>query len=247
MSLTMKKSPSTIREIELAIESGLEQLRNVPLNEQISLALRYLVPPGRKVNVQLEEDGRKKRSTAAASNWSPELGEVVIYSEPLDSGADALKEPPPNLTPLTRGVESAAPQPLKLSPTLLPLPSTAPEANLLNITSLQVQQCCEALAEAEKAGKLFIALKWFRDEALPSHNFDWTASADTRQRVLAAAIEGGAVQTKRIPNPKSALHPTTTISLSREIASRTLPSRFNPIPIAGEPVSETILRDRGSL
>ncbi len=240
------QSPSTVSDIERTIQVGLEALRDAPLSDQIASALKFLVPPGYRPIAQLEEDGRKKRSTAAASNWTPETGEIVIYFEPLESQVEAPKGLSPKEAPLPRRVELATPQSFKLSPTPSPS-STIHEANLPKVTELQIQQCCEALAEAEKAGKLFIAFKWFRDEALSSHNFEWAASADTRQRILAAAIESGAIQTKRIPNPKSAIHPTTTIFLNREMASRTLPSRFNPIPIAGEPVSETILRDRGSL
>ena len=245
MSSSEVHLPSTISDIERTVQDGLEALRDAPLSDQIASALKFLVPPGYRPIAQLEEDGRKKRSTAAASNWTPETGEIVIYFEPLDSRLDELKATPPSLTPLRRKVEHATPQTFKLSPTpSSPIATT--QANLPNVTQLQIQQCCEALAEAEKAGKLFIAFKWFRDEALPSHSFDWAVSADTRQRVLAAAIDSGAIQTKRIPNPKSALHPTTTVSLNREMASRTLPSRFNPIPVQGEPVSTTILRDRGS-
>jgi hypothetical protein len=247
MSVNPSAAPSTISDIEQTLQIGLEALRNAPLNEQIASALKFLVPPGYKPIAQLEEDGRKKRSTAAASNWTPETGEIVIYFEPLDKLTDAPAGPPANLTPFRRQTETVPSQSFALSPAPAPLLSAGAETDPSEIPSLQIQQCCEALAEAEKAGKLFIAFKWFRDEALPAHNFDWSASLDMRQRVLAKAVEMGAIQTKPIRNPRSPEHPTTTISLNRTEASRFIPSRFHPIPVQGEPVSATILRDRGSI
>src|SRR5271156_3223783 len=82
-------TPSTISDLEQTVQNGLEAMRNAPLSEQITSALKYLVPSGYKPIVQLEEDGRKKRSTAAASNWTPETGEIVIYFEPLGKREDA--------------------------------------------------------------------------------------------------------------------------------------------------------------
>ncbi len=254
MSSSEFHSPSTISDIERTVQVGLEALRNAPLSDQIASALKFLVPPGYRPIAQLEEDGRKKRSTADASNWTPETGEIVIYFEPLQSQADVPKAPPPNRRELPQSkprslspVPSSTPSLRSLSPAPSSPNSSGAEASPEEITSIQLQQCCDALAEAEKAGKLFIAFKWFRDEALLPYNFDWAASAETRQRVLAAAIESGAIQTKRIPNPKSTLHPTTTVSLNRAHSSRPVASRFHPIAVQGEPVSATILRDRGSL
>src|ERR1700690_1691750 len=74
-------SEPTISDIEQTVQNGLEALRDAPLNDQISAALKFLVPAGYRPVAQLEEDGRKKRSTAAASNWNPETGEIVIYFE----------------------------------------------------------------------------------------------------------------------------------------------------------------------
>ena len=93
------KPPSTISDIEQTVQTGLEALRNAPLSEQIASALKFLVPPGYRPIAQLEEDGRKKRSTAAASNWSPATGEIVIYFKPLEgrthAPADSAETPAP--------------------------------------------------------------------------------------------------------------------------------------------------------
>ena len=66
---------STINDVENAIQAGLEALRNAPLSKTITAALSFLAPEGFTPVIQLEEDGRKKRNTAAASNWSPEKNE----------------------------------------------------------------------------------------------------------------------------------------------------------------------------
>ena len=115
------------------------------------------------------------------------------------------------------------------------------------VTPLSIKQCCEALNEAEKAGKAFIALKWFRDSDLIARDYAWTASLATRQAVLAKAIEVGAVLTTQIPNPKAPQHPTTTVKLNRESEyALSVAPRFQPIRAKdGASASELLLRDRG--
>jgi hypothetical protein len=196
----------------------------------VKVGLNFLLRPGYRPVIQLEEDGRKKRSNASASNWNPETGEIVIFFEREDASERGRSLDP-------------RPSPEPQAPSGLP-------ANFYlasEVTSLQVQQCCEALGEAEKAGKAFIALKWFRDDALQSHHYPWAEDSEIRQRVLAAAIEAGAIRTSKIPNPKNPQFPTTTVSLNRERPQSGVTARFNPVPVRGEPVSYTIMRDRGSL
>jgi len=115
------------------------------------------------------------------------------------------------------------------------------------VTEEQIQQLCLALAEAEKAGRAFIALKRFRDEELTTHGYAWAGSLAHRQAVLARAIESGAVTTSQIPNPKAPQHPTTTVKLNRESEyAKTVAPRFQPIRAkGGASASEIILRDRG--
>jgi hypothetical protein len=107
-----------------------------------------------------------------------------------------------------------------------------------------------SLAEAEKAGKAFIALKWFRDNELTTHGYAWADSLAHRQAVLAKAFEVGAIQTTPIPNPKAPQHPTTTIRLNRESKyAQAVAPRFQPIQLRGDgpSASEILLRDRGRL
>jgi len=239
---------ATISDIEQIIASALEALRPAPLSQNITSAFPYLLPSGMRLRVQLEEDGRKKRSTAAASNWNPETGEIVLYFEPADPESSA--GPASKLNP------AIAPQSVPTSSGFIPFERAKrfanedlQTANTPDVTPLQIQQCCEALAEAEKAGKAFIALKWFRDSGLMGIGHSWADSLSHRQAVIAKAIEVGAILTAPIPNPKAPQHPTTTVRLNRESEyAKTVTRRFQPIrPRGGESASEILLRDRGRL
>jgi hypothetical protein len=268
MALHINLAPTpepTISDVEQIVQSGLEALRNAPLNDKITAALKFLTPPGYRPIAQLEEDRRKKRSTAAASNWTPETGEIVIYFEPLVQASSNLAAPkpssqPPTNTPSSRWAElqREADAGKRYDPVLM----TTAEREISSerrvrqfvgeaveplVTEEQIQQLCLALAEAEKAGRAFIALKRFRDEELTTHGYAWAGSLAHRQAVLARAIESGAVTTSQIPNPKAPQHPTTTVKLNRESEyAKTVAPRFQPIRAkGGASASEIILRDRG--
>jgi hypothetical protein len=234
--------PTTINDIEQIIASALEALRPAPLSQNITSAFPYLLPSGMRLRVQLEEDGRKKRSTAAASNWNPETGEIVLYYERADPASTVNPSIAPQSGPTSSGFIPFDRAQRVSNEDLQSL--DAPE-----VTQLQIQQCCEALAEAEKAGKAFIALKWFRDTALMDRGYPWADSLAYRQTVIAKAIEVGAIITSPIANPRAPQHPTTTVKLNRESEyAKTVTRRFQPIrPRGGESASEIILRDRGRL
>ncbi len=76
--------------------------------------------------------------------------------------------------------------------------------------------------------------------------FRWNQHPETRQVVLAEAIQRGVVLTSKIANPKTPAYPTTTIRLNRTEAG--IPEeaqRFHPIEVLGEPVTVAIDEDRG--
>ena len=240
MSTLAMPSPDpspTIRDYERQIENVFDRVRlssektsHTEALELLSRLRDLIAPINFRCGVQLEEDGRKKRSTATAANWKFDTGEVVIFFEQLSSVQE----------PLSTSVEQ------KAKP-IIPMPDMeAAQEEVSSGKETDLQQCCQALSDAEKAGKQFIALKWFRDLALPALPYEWARNADSRQRVLAIAIDCGAIQIKKIPNPKSPMHPTTTIALNRASSIVSVPSRFNPVPIKGEPASATLLRDRGT-
>jgi hypothetical protein len=112
----------------------------------------------------------------------------------------------------------------------------------------RVKELCAALAEAERGGHAFIALKWFRDSFLPRKTYRWNQHPESRQAVLAEAIQRGVVLTSKIANPKTPAYPTTTIRLNR--AEANIPDeaqRFHPVAVSGGSVVEVLEEERGVL
>jgi hypothetical protein len=121
-----------------------------------------------------------------------------------------------------------------------------PRAKTLN-RARDVEEICRALAEAE-IGRSFVALKWFRDDFLTSTGYGWAKIPEERHAVLTNAITGGWILTAKVTNPRAPQYPTTTVRVNRQHQSpfSGAPAhRFLPVPVSGEPLSQTILRDRG--
>ncbi len=220
----------TIPAAEEMIEEALNELA-YSQDPGLVRVLRFLAPPGYHAIVELcSESGRSKRRNALADTWSPEDDEVRIYFERIDG-----EEPSPRLSRVSRPIASRA----------------AEEEDEIGEVSpadldVRVKELCAALAEAERGGHAFIALKWFRDSFLPRKMFRWNQHPETRQVVLAEAIQRGVVLTSKIANPKTPAYPTTTIRLNRTEAG--IPEeaqRFHPIEVLGEPVTVAIDEDRG--
>ncbi len=196
-------------------------------------ALRFLAPPGYQAIVELcSENGRSKRRSASADTWSPEDDEVRIYFERIDG-----VEPSPRLTRVPRAIANhhASDEEDEEQMDVMPADMDA-----------RVKELCATLAEAERGGHAFIALKWFRDSFLPRKPYRWNQNPETRQLVLAEAIQRGALITSKIANPKTPAYPTTTIRLNRAEAG--IPEdaqRFHPIEVHGEAVAVAIDEDRG--
>jgi transglutaminase-like putative cysteine protease len=222
----------TIPAAEEIIEEALNELA-YSQDPGMARALRFLAPAGYQVIVELcSENGRSKRRNAMADSWSPEDDEVRIYFERIDG-----EEASPRLSRVPRTVAS---RPTESE-------DEEPEALLHGDLDLRVKELCGALAEAERGGHAFIALKWFRDSFLPRKPFRWNQLPETRQAVLAEAIQRGVVLTSKIANPKTPAYPTTTIRLNRAEAG--IPEetqRFHPIEAQGEPVAVAIDEERGS-
>jgi hypothetical protein len=197
-------------------------------------ALRFLAPPGYQAIVELcSESGRSKRRNASADTWSPEDDEVRIYFERTD---DSEPAPRASRSPRTFAVHVPEEE------------DDAQEAVLPADMDARVKELCAALAEAERGGHAFIALKWFRDSFLPRKTYRWNQHPETRQMVLAEAIQRGVVMTSKIANPKTPAYPTTTIRLNRAEAG--IPDeaqRFHPVAMHGEPMAETMEDERGEL
>ena len=198
----------------------------------LARALRFLAPPGYQAIVELcSENGRSKRRTASADTWSPEEDEVRIYFERIEGD-----EPAPRLSraPRTAAIRFVEEE------------GEEQEAALTADIDARVKELCAALAEAERGGHAFIALKWFRDSFLPRKAFRWNQHPETRQAVLAEAIQRGVVSTSRIANPKTPAYPTTTIRLNRaEAGMPEEAQRFHPVEVQGVPVAAAIDEERG--
>jgi hypothetical protein len=242
-----EKEMKATRSLQNSVENGnlsipaAEEIIEQALNELaysqdpgLSRALRFLAPPGYQVIVELcSENGRSKRRDASAETWSPEDDEVRIYFERLDG-----EEPAPRASRALRSAPAriADEEEAEAEP-VLPADMDA-----------RVKELCTALAEAERGGHAFIALKWFRDSFLPRKAFRWNQHPETRQAVLAEAIQRGVVLTSKIANPKTPAYPTTTIRLNRAEAGIVEDTqRFHPVEVQGEPVAVAIDEERGGM
>jgi hypothetical protein len=235
---TNRSMPNQVETANLSIPAAEEMIEEVLSELSFSQdpgmmrALRFLAPSGYQAIVELcSENGRSKRRDASADTWSPEFDEVRIYFERVE-GAEPL---PPRIIRTQRA----------------PVPLAGDDDNDLNAAlpadmDMRVKELCAALAEAERGGHAFIALKWFRDSFLPRKAFRWNQHPESRQAVLAEAIQRGVVLTSKIANPKTPAYPTTTIRLNRAEAG--IPEeaqRFQPVEVQGEPVSVAIDDERG--
>src|SRR5580693_799148 len=228
----VEDSALTIPAAEEIIEDALNELA-YSQDPGLVRALRFLAPPGYQAIVELcSESGRSKRRNASAESWSPEDDEVRIYFERIDG-----EEPTPRLSRVPRAFAGRASE----------------EEDEAEVTSpadmdARIKEICSALAEAERGGHAFIALKWFRDSFLPRKAFRWNQHPETRQAVLAEAIQRGVVITSKIANPKTPAYPTTTIRLNRTEAG--IPDeaqRFHPVAVHGDSIAEAIEEERGNL
>ncbi|MDR3451721.1 MAG: hypothetical protein P4L96_02810 [Rhodoferax sp.] len=221
----------SIPEAEEIIETALNELAFSP-DPGLSRALRFLAPPGYQAIVELcSENGRSKRRNAQADSWSPEDDEIRIYFERSDGA-----EPAPRPVRSTRIVAERHYEDVE----------DGQEEILPADLDARVKELCAALAEAERGGHAFIALKWFRDSFLPRKAFRWNQQPEARQSVLAEAIQRGLVLTSKIANPKTPAYPTTTIRLNRAEAG--IPEeaqRFHPVAVEGGSVAEALEDERG--
>ena len=220
----------SVPDAEEIIEEALSELA-FSQDPGLARALRFLAPPGYQAIVELcSENGRSKRRSASAESWSPEEDEVRIYFERLDDNAAGPVRQSRTRASLDQGFEEE----VEADPAI-PADFDA-----------RVKELCAALAEAERGGHAFIALKWFRDSFLPRKAFRWNQHPESRQAVLAEAIQRGVVLTSKIANPKTPAYPTTTIRLNRaEAGVPEEAQRFHPVVVQGEPISEAIQEERG--
>jgi hypothetical protein len=228
----MKMAARNVKEVELEFSRKLEKLLSDILQD-----LGYPLPQSHQVKASLlDSHGRKKRSNAAADNWSPVMGRIEIRFEPA-----VPEEKKPN----SRVATTAAKQPTAIAGKLpKDIAGVHPaEADLL-----------KALDRAEsRPGWSFVPLKKFRDEILPQEHLPSSANTDVELRaLLESVISKNFVLVGKVPNPKSPQFPVTTIRLNRlRPEVKTVLGQngnsdldFHPVEISGEPLSATILHER---
>jgi hypothetical protein len=230
---SLETSHLSIPDAEEIIEDALNELAS-STDPGMLQALPFLAPPGYQAIVELcGENGRSKRRNASADTWSPEEDEVRIYFERIDG-----EEPSPR----------PARTPRALAAGLSNEEDDSQESLIPADQDARVKELCAALAEAERGGHAFIALKWFRDSFLPRKAYRWNQHPESRQSVLAEAIQRGVVVTSKIANPKTPAYPTTTIRLNRaEAGMPEEAQRFHPVEAHGETIAEAIEEERGNL
>jgi len=223
----------TIPDAEEVIEEALNELA-FSADPGLARALSFLAPAGYQAIVELcGESGRSKRRNAPATSWSPEEDEMRIYFERIEDGESAPRP--------SRGASRAHAEPA------FDDDDDGQEALIPADIDARVKELCAALAEAERGGHAFIALKWFRDSFLPRKAFRWNQHPESRQAVLAEAIQRGVVLTSKIANPKTPAYPTTTIRLNRaEAGMPDEAQRFHPVASNGESIAEAIEAERGN-
>jgi len=217
----------TIPEAEEIIEEALKELGspNKPVLAGLVRALPFLCPPGYQAIVELCGDsGRSKRRNASAATWSPEEDEIRIYFERIGEDGDEYEdddEDQPAAQFRAPRHAAAAFADGNVADGSGSLPADIDD---------RIKELCATLAEAERGGHAFIALKWFRDSFLPRKAFSWNQNPESRQMILAEAILRGVVLTSKIPNPKTPAYPTTTIRLNRaEAGVPEEAQRFRPV------------------
>jgi len=225
----------SIPDAEEIIEEALNELA-FSTDPGLSRALHFLAPPGYQAIVELcSDNGRSKRRNASADTWSPEEDEVRIYFERIGQGESAPRPVRAPRAAVDHGYEDDE-------------DGDGQEAIIPADLDARVKELCAALAEAERGGHAFIALKWFRDSFLPRKAFRWNQNPESRQAVLAEAIQRGVVLTSKIANPKTPAYPTTTIRLNRaEAGMPDEAQRFHPVMVHGDSIAEAIEEERGNL
>jgi hypothetical protein len=230
----------TVPEAEEMIEEALSELA-FSTDPGLVRALRFLSPPGYQAIVELcGENGRSKRRNASASSFNPEEDEIRIYFERIDGDDDDGEEDEIRPMPVSRA--RSVPRAVAI-----PEDGNVADGALPPDIDDRIKELCATLAEAERGGHAFIALKWFRDSFLPRKAFSWNQNPESRQMILAEAILRGVVLTSKIPNPKTPAYPTTTIRLNRaEAGVPEEAQRFRPVSVQGDGFSATLDESRGN-
>lgn len=185
---------------------------------------------------------RKKKSTAPESAFQPGRDRFVIEYVPAAS-VPARRSVAALIVPTSPAVSR---QPYAAAPAV---PRAEVSSELDHAADL-----IRALADAEaRPGFHFVGLKWFRDVGLTQRGLSWASVPNARYTAVNTAIAQGCVIAEKLDNPNRPEHPTSVLKLNRSHpavqAILNQPTRpgfnFPLVTVRGEPVSSTVIRDRG--
>jgi hypothetical protein len=205
-------------DVELALARGISEALC-----QLGLGI---LPEGYQCEVHLHRGSRKKRRDADFEmNWDPDMDSIRIGFTPADQEFATARGDNTSLS----------------------------ETDNRDSGEDRLADLVRALDRAEtRPGYEFVSLKWFRDTALSHEGFSWAADQFARHDALREAIDRRWILTSKIANPRPPNFPVTAIRLNRQMPevmaalgerAGSLPA-FRPLPIRGEPLSTTVLRDR---
>ena len=214
-----------IGDLQLDIEQSLANLKTSTLPPALE-GLRHLPLGGHepRVSIRGRDGGRRVRKDADASYFDPESCEVVIQFVPSDHPHDEFGPHRPEASEADGDSAGAFDR------------------------EAAMDQLLDALAEAERSRE-FVGLKWFRDQYLRAHGYDWARDARASGALLRRATEQRLILTSQVPNPNNPLHPVTAIRVNRrhprfQTGSTGRGVAFTPIPIRGGSIADTVLGDR---
>ena len=124
-----------------------------------------------------------------------------------------------------------------------------PQDNLDN----WLKELVQALDKAERRqGVGSVALEWFREVFLPGEGYDWAGSPHDVDAAIKAASGNGVITIAKKSDSESSANRVTVIKLERsnkavtDILRELITDAFNfqPVEIRGEPLSDTVLRER---
>jgi hypothetical protein len=229
----LDREEKTILDAQSELEAALQHLASLvaQLPDELKPLAKLAPRNGMRAQVSFRYAKKERRVSKSlpAARWVPDSGLVAISY--IAAASDE-----------TLALDTPARAPTKSSP-----------AAAADIAEDPARDIVMTLAKAELDPQLgFVSLKWFRDTYLPQRGYSWAASADERQRALVNAIERRWILTSRVANPKNPQFPVTAIKVNRPLAEvrRILDqepafrSAFDPIAITGEPLSQTVLRER---
>jgi hypothetical protein len=184
-----------------------------------------ILPTGYQCEVYLHRGNRKKRRDAEfETNWDVDTDSIRVAFSSMEEEFE---------------IATAA--------------AASPKAANLMTAEDRLADLVRALDRAEgRPGYEFISLKWFRDTALVHDGYSWASDEFARHDLLREAIDRRWILTSKVANPRPPNFPVTAIRLKRQMPEVNAalgtrsgsPPVFRPTTIRGEPLSETVLRDR---